>query len=280
MTKTLTSRTLAVVALGLGGSIAAALATSSVPVHGAADTKGLWTAEPSRWKTKSGSAVVLQLSLRRSAGKGRGDHHQSFPVALEELRGLDRTKLEAASAEASFALARDAGTLAFEGRFRAGEGAGHYTFSPSQEYLVAMARLGYGDLDAERVYSLAVHDVSRAFIRELDGLGYGRLAMDQLVSMRIHGAGPEFIRELKKLGYENLSVDQLVSMRIHGAGPEFIRELKQLGYERAAVNDLVSLRIHGVTPEFIRKVQGRGRTDVSLDRLVQMKIHGRGFGEH
>ncbi len=64
--------------------------------------------------------------------------------------------------------------------------------------------MGYRTGDEDDVFSLAVHDVSRTFIRDLDALGYEHLPLEDLVSMRIHGAGPEFIRELKALGYDGL----------------------------------------------------------------------------
>src|SRR4051812_38777569 len=49
--------------------------------------RGVWTAEPSHWKTTDGgSATVIQLLLRRT-GAGH-DWNSSFPVLLGDLKGL------------------------------------------------------------------------------------------------------------------------------------------------------------------------------------------------
>ena len=235
---------------------------------------GVWTAERSRWKVAGeGTAHIVQLGLRRRGG-GRGNWNSAFPVPLTELRGLSAAQIDGPRSEVRFELMRDAGTLTFEGRFQEGEGAGHFAFAPSAEFLAAMRQAGYGNVDGEKAFSLAVHDVSRAFIRDLGALGYERLTLDQLVSLRIHGASPQFIRDLKALGYSGLTVDQLVSLRIHGATPEWIRELAALGYRALAVDGLVSLRIHGAGPEFIRELKDVGYDRLTTDQLVSLRIHG------
>ena len=235
---------------------------------------GMWTAERSVWKVRGGgTATIVQISMRRRGG-GRGSWQSSFAVPLDELRGLSAAEIEAPSAEARFELSRDAGNLRFEGRFLDGAGAGHFTFAPSAEFAAAV-RERWGSLDAERLFALAVHDVSRAFLRELSALGYDGLTFDQAVSLRIHGATPEFVGELRGRGYTSVPVDQLVSMRIHGVSPEFIRELKALGYTGVPVDQLVSLRIHGVTAEFVKRVNAKAAAPATVDRLVNMRIHGR-----
>jgi hypothetical protein len=235
--------------------------------------KGPWTAQPSWWgKTSTTPVALVQLSLRRTGW--RGDSSQSFAVVLDDLRGLGRTQMEAASADVRFELVRDAGTLAFEGRFKDGGGAGHFVFTRNDEYVEGMGRLGYPNLDEEQLFRALIHDLSRAFVRDLAGLGYERLQMDELFRMRIHGATPEYVRELRGLGYQGLPVEQLVRLRIHRARPEFIRELKALGYEGLSAEELVRMRIHGVTPGFVRELKELGYTRVPAEDLVRMRIHG------
>jgi hypothetical protein len=234
---------------------------------------GMWTAERSLWKVRGGgTAAIVQISMRRRGG-GRGSWQSSFAVPLDELRGLSSAEIEHQSAEVRFELPRDAGNVRFEGRFRDGAGAGHFTFVPSEEFAAAV-RERWGSLDAEKLFALAVHDVSRTFLRELSGLGYDGLTFDQAVSLRIHGATPEFVAELRGLGYTSVAVDQLVSLRIHGATPQFIRDLAALGYTRPPVDQLIGMRIHGVSPEFIRELKALGYTGVPVDQLVSMRIHG------
>ncbi len=89
-------------------------------------------------------------------------------------------------------------------------GAGRFTFSGNPDYVAALTKMGYRAPDEDDLFSLAVHDVSRKFIQDLEALGYKRVPLDDLLSMRIHDATPEFIRELKALGYTGLSTDDLV----------------------------------------------------------------------
>lgn len=226
------------------------------------------------WRTKSAEAAdLLELTLQRTRNSGHDS--SSFTLSLASLTGLRREQLAGPPSDVRFTLARDAGTLSFEGRFDQGEGVGRYGFTSSPDFAAALRKLGYGGLDDEKLYSLALHDVSRAFIADLDALGYEKVPLDDLVNLRIHGASPAFIHELAALGMPHLPVDDLVNLRIHGATPDFIRELKALGYERVPLDDLVNMRIHGVTADFIRGLQGQGMRGASVGQLVDMKTHGR-----
>ena len=225
-----------------------------------------------RWLIDFEEDGSVQLTLKHGA-RGHGNWSSSHDYLVREFQGL-RRPAGATDVHARFELRRDAGTVAFEGRLNETGGSGRFSFAPSADYLAALQTMGYQRPDGETVFSLAVHDVSRAFIGELEGLGYRRLPLDDLVSMRIHGASPEFVRELKALGYEHLSPDDLVSMRIHGVAPEFIRDLQGLGYRNVSADELVSMRIHGVSIDFVKKMKARFK-DVSADDLVDMRIHGR-----
>ena len=196
-----------IVGIGLGAVVAvwafSAVTGPRVTQAQGGGLRGVWTAQPSRWKTTDGgTATVVQLSLRRT--RPGHDWNSSFPVALTDLKGLAAEQTRGARTDVRFDLVRDAGTLAFEGRFEDGDGAGHFTFTASPEYLQEMRKQGYDGIDEEKVFSLATHDVSRAFIRELAALGYTRLPLDELLNLRIHGAPSpgSFIRELRPSGYE------------------------------------------------------------------------------
>ena len=73
-------------------------------------------------------------------------------------------------------MRREAGTLAFEGSFRDGRGAGLFTFAPRAAYTAEMRSLGFNDdLDLWRRYQLAVHDVGPRYIRDLKTEGFDKL---------------------------------------------------------------------------------------------------------
>jgi hypothetical protein len=247
--------------IALAFAVAAAILAAPRLAQAAID--GRWIAEFETGEDR------VQLTTKR--GSGRHHSTNSCSYALSAFRGLARPATRT-PAPARFEMARDAGTLVFEGQLDSEGGSGRFSFAPSADFKREMAGMGYS-LDEEELFTSAMLDISRAFLRGFEEVGYSKLPFDDLVSMRIHGATPEFIRELKALGYDRLSSDELVSMRIHGATPEFVREMRAAGHDRFSADDLVSMRIHNVTPEFARELKGLGYADVSVDDLVSMRIH-------
>jgi hypothetical protein len=261
--------------------------------------RGMWTA--STWSTKDTDRIQLNMTREHS------NWGQDFKIS--SFDGLSRAQIGSASdAPVRFAMRRDAGTIAFDGSFRDGEGAGHFTFTPSESYLGTLRSMNVrldddsSRTEGEELFRLAMFDVSIDFIRSMRNLGYDvslrdlvrfrihgvspemvtelrslgldHVSAEDLVRMRIHGATPSFIRGMADSGYRNLSVDNLIRFRIHGVSPEFVRDLASLGYRNVSGEDLVRMRIHGVSPEYIREVENAGYKNVPVDKLIQMRIHG------
>jgi hypothetical protein len=244
----------------------------------------------------------VQISIQRRSGNSSMSSSSALP--LSRLRGLTRAHLDSAGTLVRFDVVRDAGTLQFQGYLQSGAGGGTFTFIPNSSYAGEMQALGYSGLSDEKIFAMAVHDVSTAYIRamhaegirpesadklitmrihnvtieyvrSLRDLGYStELTPDKLVTMRIHGVTTDFAGALKSMGYSSVTPDQMVTMRIHGASEDFIKEVQALGYNRPPVNQLVTMRIHGVTPEFIRQTRARGLGNLPIDQLVRLKIHG------
>lgn len=270
-------------------------ATVSVPAQ--ADLHGSWTAMPS-------DDGVLQMQFAREHS------NQSLSIPISAFSGLSEGQVASlAQTQVTFELRRDAGTLAMEGVFKQREGAGHFNFRPNRGYyeqIKAMGvPLGNEDDDAEdreeRLFMLAVEDVSPAFIKsmqdagyhvsleqyttmrifrvtpqlvdELRSLGYRDVDFEDLIATRIHKVTPDYIRQMRAAGYDHLTLDQLVTTRIHKATPEFVQQMKELGYGNVAFDDLIAFRIHKVTPDFIRELRTLGYSNISADDLVTMRIH-------
>jgi hypothetical protein len=245
----------------------------------------------------------VQLTLHRSIGKsGSSTNSSGFPV--KGFLGLSRSQIDSPEGVmVRFQMVRDAGTLACEGYFKRGNGAGTFTFSQDPNFISEMRKMGYTGLNPEMLFSMAAHNVSLDYVRglrslkaapssaddlismrihgvsieyiqELQSLGYRNLKADELVTMRIHGVTTDFIRELNQLGYGSVPADELVTMRIHGATTDFIKELKSLGYAHPTIDQLVTMRIHGVNPDFIHRLQARGMKNLSIDQMVNLRIHG------
>lgn len=133
--------------------------------------------------------------------------------------------------------------MVFEGELDASGGAGRFSFLPAPDFGRENGTDRYS-LSGEDLFTAAMYDVGRAFLRGLGEVGYSKQPFDDLVAMRIHGATPEFIRELKSLGYDHLSPDDLVAMRIHGVTADFARRAKSRD-PGVTIDEVVSMRIHG-----------------------------------
>src|SRR5215212_353856 len=128
-----------------------------------ADLHGSWTADAS--ESKPGR---VQLNLSRGAGS-----HFGNGMDLADLRGLTAAQLaSSATVPVQFQLAREAGTVTFEGTFRNGDGAGQWSFAPNRGYVAAVRALGvdfdlHSDGEEEDLLTVALLDVSTAYIRSM-----------------------------------------------------------------------------------------------------------------
>jgi len=261
-----------------------------------AELHGSWTADS--WETKPDR---LQLNMSR----GRS-HNYGHSMNLSELTNLSEAQVAGATAvPVQFQLVREAGTISFEGSFKNGDGAGQWTFAPNGGVLSSLRALGVEferahQTEEEELLSLALLDVSTAYIKsmqaigyreslekytsmrifrvtpqlvsELRSLGFDRLSADELVTAQIHKVTPDYIRQMRAAGY-NLKFDDLIAFRIHRVDAQFINDLRDLGYEKVDADDLVAMRIHRVTPAYIRELKSAGYSRIPVQKLIEMRIH-------
>ena len=266
-----------------------------------AEIDGAWTAST---ETKRPDRIYVNLTQGRH-------HNMGTTMRISDFTALSRAQMDATTmTPVKFEMRREAGNAVFEGTFRKGKGAGQFTFTGNRGYISAVQALGVPfDLDGKRkhrdrseeeeLFSLALHDVSTAFIKQMQAEGF-KVSLEKYLTMRIFDITPEYIREMRSLGYKDiddeelvsskihkvtpayikemraagwdLSLDELQSSSIHGATPEFAAEMKKLGYS-LDFDDLVSFRIHKVTAEFIDELKTLGYKNVDADDLVSMRIH-------
>jgi len=258
----------------------------------AEEFKGTWTIRPS----EDAGQVYFGLAHHMHGGTSNSESDWD----LGEFMGLDLATRD--RHDVKFSIARDAGRFECEGFIREGEGAGVFHFTPNPAFAKEMAAIGFTDIDDDKQFAMAVHDVSIAyakemkarnlkhldtdkllafrifritdnFIRELRAEGLAADDADNLVAFRIHGVTPAMVHAVRAAGLEPRE-DQFIAMRIHGATPEWIAELAKDGYTRLDVDDMINFRIHGVSPEFIEKVEAQGYKHPAPDQLVAMRIHG------
>lgn len=254
--------------------------------------KGTWALEPT---TKAGQ---VHLALRH-----RSDHHNSnieMDQPASAFTGLDFTT--PGKRDVTFSMTRDAGRLDCEGYIKDGEGAGTYRFTPDAKYVPAMSAVGFGDIDDNKQFAMALHDVSVEFARQMKAEKLENLDTDKLLAFRIFDVNSEFIREMRSAGLPARDADkliafrvhgvkakdvaamrqsgidadenQLIAFRVHGVTPEYVAKVEKLGFGRVEPNQLVAMRVHGVTPEYIANLKSRGIKDLTIDKVVNLKIHG------
>ena len=237
------------------------------------DIKGTWTAE------LRNARVFLQVRTRLArdwnGDRWNGDWNMGQTFPIDELAGLPANDDQFTVGSIKFDLRREAGTLAMEGAFRDGRGAGLFTFTPRAEYTAEMKSLGFpDDLPLWRRFQLALHDVGPKYIRALKAEGYDKLPLDQIQRAKTHGVTIDYIRDLKAQGFRSVTLENLVRTRDHGVTGDYIKALKAEGYTGATLEDFVRTRDHGVTQAYIQGMKKAGFGSATVDDLVRAKDHG------
>lgn len=263
----------------------------SAEARAAEQIRGSWTLEPSK------QAGMVNFGLSHRDDDGHSQHVSDWPVSA--LQGLDLAT--PGRHDVRFTINREAGRIEAEGFVSGGEGAGLFRFEPSPDYVPAMARIGFSDIDGRKQLAMAIHDVTLEFartmkagnlsgldtdkliafrifnvnpqfIRELRAAGLPAKSADTLIAFRVHGVTPEVVREFRAKGFD-LTEEQLIAFRVHEVTPEFVEKIGALGLGRPDADQLIALRVHDVTPEYIAQMKARGLKNLTLDQLVQLKVH-------
>src|SRR5690242_10092933 len=210
--------------------------TVSGAAQAPSEIHGTWTAELRNGK------VFLQVRAPAprdwNGDRWNGDWSMGQSLPVDELSGLPANDEQLTVASVKFEMRREAGTLAFEGAFRDGRGAGLFNFLPRAEFAAEMKRLGYNeDLPLWRRYQLAVHDVGPKYINALKAEGYSSLTLDAVQRAKTHGVTIDYIRDLKGQGFRAESIESLVRTHDHGVNADFIKGMKAEGYTGASLED-------------------------------------------
>ncbi|PYQ26527.1 MAG: hypothetical protein DMF56_24210 [Acidobacteria bacterium] len=206
--------------------LAVALSAGLAGAALASDIHGAWTANADRERPGR-----MYLGYTRNRWNHNGD-----TLNVADLSGLTSAQIDSeSSTPVQFQLAREAGTISFEGTFKRGDGAGQYSFQPNRAFIDTLRGLGVdfvlrrygGQDDDDTLFQLTMQDVSSSFIRTMQALGY-RETLTTYHEMRIFGVNPRFIQDLKDAGYENVPARKLVALRIAGVDLNFIRKMNDI----------------------------------------------------
>lgn len=238
-----------------------------------AEVRGSWTGS-----IRENHPGRLQLNLRR-----RADWNTGSTYLISDLSRLTSAQINATvQTPVQFEMRREAGLVAFEGVFKQGEGAGHFTFTPNFDYLTTLRGMGLeperdsnGKRDREdELFSLAVHDVSTAFIRTMRAEGLN-VPLDEYVGLRALGVTREYIHEMRSLRLQDgpLTADDLMGLRAVGVTPQYVATMRG-AFPDLSLDDLQGMKAVGVTTEYIRAMRDAGIRIGSADDVMSMKAVG------
>jgi beta-lactamase regulating signal transducer with metallopeptidase domain len=215
------------------------------------------------WETEmDGDQLKILVYGRESSG-------MSYILTPDDVTGL------VGQAQRPVRIVRDAGTLFLDGRLKVhngkATGSGEWHFRPDTAYMQFMGRYGLGQNDRQKTFSLAIFDISRKYLAEMEERGYRDLNVDQLVSAGVFDISPEFVDELREAGYHDLPYNRLLSMRVQGVTSHDARAFERLGCGHLTADQLISARIHGITPEFVRGFRRAGFRDLSYNSFVTLR---------
>lgn len=262
------------------------------PASAAEPFRGNWSIAPS----KQAGMVKFGISYRNEFSQSQ--HDSDWPV--NSLQGIDLAT--PGKHDVRFTIVREAGIIEAEGFVKAGEGAGIFNFVANPDFVPAMQKIGFGDIDGNKQFAMAIHDVTTdfartmkaenledletdkliafrifdvtpAYIKELRAEGLPAREADKLIAFRVHEVTPAYVRELRKAGFK-LDEDQLIAFRVHEVTPEYVAKIQAAGLGQPDADQLIAMRVHDITPEYIAKMKSRGLKNLTLDRLVQLKVHG------
>jgi hypothetical protein len=216
------------------------------------------------------------ISASEKAGDGDCSDHSNCGSnfsndSFSRFTGIALSDLSREAAQLTATLNAEAGVFACAGTVHSGELAGQSTFTPSEEFVQRMGRLGFSGYDSEKLQAYALIGVESAWAESLQQAGIRGITIDNLIALHIFKVDPTYVRSLNDLGYKTPDADQLIGLKVQGVNAEEIRQIRALGYE-PTLDELVQIRIFHITPDFIHRMQARGLKDLTISKLVQIKI--------
>ncbi|HEX2534085.1 MAG TPA: M56 family metallopeptidase, partial [Chitinophagaceae bacterium] len=203
------------------------------------ETEGSWFA------TIKGEKVSIQFK----SDEDEGNSFNSSTFLLSELPNLPR------GSQGSFNLVREAGTMAFTGKFEGDQGMGRYQFTGDKTYASFMKQQGIEDLDDRELLPFFFIDIKKSYVQMLQGAGYKQLGKDQLIPLAALKVDAAYINALKESGLTDLSPEDLIPLKSLNVDGAYIKEIRDAGYKNVSAHQLVSLKAQGIDGKYIRDVK-------------------------
>lgn len=202
-------------------------------------------------------------------------------------------------------ITREAGTLILNGELGPESGEGRYSFTADRRYNRYLKRnfdneevsfslplfLGnmetefmdflkdhYGEVNAEQVTQLALHEVSQEDFEEYLSL-YRQYSdhdpsLDEVVETKNNGIDQAYVAQLHEAGYTDLNLDQMMQANAQGITQEFISGLAAAGFNQIPLDLLLRAKDAGLTVESAQAMQRISQNDLSLEAIIELQKRG------
>jgi hypothetical protein len=233
----------------------------------ATDLHGAWTAT---------TDAPDRVHLFMTTGPWQQFGH-SFDIST---LGIQPSVIQATtSTPVTLKLDRDAGTLMLEGTFKNGDGAGQFTFAPNRSYFESIRAMGLtADLpdnrtDGEQLFSLAVIDVSLAYIRSMRAV-FPDASLREFRKARAVGVTPDYVASMRQSGFEITNLHDAARLSAVGVTSDYIRSMRAAGVDVRDAREATRLRAVNVTPEFVAQLAGAGYRNLTTRDLIRLASVG------
>jgi len=234
----------------------------------AATTTNAQTVEGNWSATVKSGIVTIEF---RSAAFDGGNWADTTDFRLSDLGKLPEGE------NGNFSVTRDAGTVAFTGKFEDNKGAGSYGFTLDKIFAADIAGSGVTTVNALEGFAFFRSGFKKDYIGMLQRNGFKGIAAHSVISMYALRIDETFINQFKGLGYNDIPVHNLVTFKAMHIDAAFISGFQKLGYTNIPLNDLPALKANDITPEYVAEMQQEGVKESSLRKYIQLKRVARNY---
>lgn len=228
--------------------------TNSIRHHQTDRTEGVWFA------TIKGEKIHIEFR-----GNEDDDHNWSnsttFPMS--DFPNLPRNE------KGDFTLKREAGSMAFNGKFEGNEGYGHYKFTADKSFVEFLKQQGITEMDNDDDDSFAffMMNVNKEYVAMVKRNGYKDISKNNLISMAALKVDEPYIKMWKANGYNDITPNELVSGKAMHVDAAYVEEIRKAGYKDITFNQLISFKAQHITGAYIAGLKktklkdGKGEED-------------------
>lgn len=224
---------------------------------------GGWRGEGD-WDGLARDADWLALAVVRQSGPGTWN----AAIPMKDVTGLPA---DPNAQMLAFSIQRDAGMLAFTGRFNGHRASGRLEFTPAEEYSSRLAELTRQRPTLEQSWRLMLHNVRIDYVRGICEAGFTP-SIDEAIQLSNSGIRPDYAREMKA-AIPAASVAELIKLSNSGITARYAAGLRDAGYDLAC-DQVIKLAHSGITPDYAKAVRDAGYGKESIDEVVRFGHSG------